>query len=65
MNDEIHVSTEEARSGSTPNIVRYVLAISLLLAIIALSAIWMTGAFNAPDARNSTTNTTTSKDQTR
>lgn len=64
MNDEIHVSTEDARSGSTPHIVRYVLAISLLLTIVALSAIWMTGAFNAPDAQNSTVNVTTSKDQT-
>ena len=65
MNDEIHVSTENSRSGSTPHIVRYVLAISLLLTIVALSAIWMTGAFNAPDVQNSTVNATTSKDQAR
>ncbi|MCK9540667.1 MAG: hypothetical protein M0R03_01395 [Novosphingobium sp.] len=42
--DEVHVTDEEARSGSTPHIVRYVLMISLLLAILALSAIWITGA---------------------
>jgi hypothetical protein len=30
--------------GTTPNIVRYVLAISLLLAILGLSAVWITGA---------------------
>ncbi|MGC1270665.1 MAG: hypothetical protein WA842_08730 [Croceibacterium sp.] len=41
---EIHVTTDEARSGSTPHIVRWVLAISLLAAIIILSAMWMTSA---------------------
>jgi hypothetical protein len=44
--DEIQVSTEEASGGSTPHIVRYILAISLLLAITALSLIWITGAAN-------------------
>jgi hypothetical protein len=47
--EEVHLDKEEARSGTTPHIVRYVLVISLALAIVALSAIWMTGAFNAPD----------------
>lgn len=42
--DEVHIQTDEARGGSTPNIVRYVLAIGLLLAIAALSLIWITGA---------------------
>jgi hypothetical protein len=42
--DEVHLDEDEARSGSTPHIVRYVLAISLFLAIVLLSAIWMTGA---------------------
>lgn len=42
---ETHIETNEARSGTTPHIVRYVLAIGLTLAIVALSAIWMTGAF--------------------
>lgn len=45
--DEVHIETEEARSGSTPHIVRYVLIFGTLLAIIALSIIWMTGAFIA------------------
>ena len=49
--DEVHVSTDEARGGSTPHIVRYVLMISLILAVVALSAVWMTGAFNAPQDR--------------
>ncbi len=42
--DEVHVNTSEARGGSTPHIVRYILAISLILAIGALSLIWITGA---------------------
>jgi hypothetical protein len=44
--DEVHVETDEARGGRTPHIVRYVLAISLFLAIAALSLIWITGALN-------------------
>lgn len=46
---EVHLDQDEARSGSTPNIVRYVLVISTALAIIALSAIWITGALNSPE----------------
>lgn len=46
--DEIHLDTTEARSGDTPHVVRYVLIIGLLLAILALSAIWITGASTAP-----------------
>jgi hypothetical protein len=42
--DRVELTTEEASGGSTPNIVRYVLAISLLLAILGLSAVWITGA---------------------
>ena len=42
--EEVHVSTTEARGGSTPHIVRYVLMFSLVLAILALSAIWIIGA---------------------
>jgi hypothetical protein len=46
LGDEVHISTSEASGGSTPHIVRYVLAFSLLLAIVALSAIWITGALS-------------------
>jgi hypothetical protein len=42
--DEVHIETDEARGGSTPHIVRYVLVISLVLAVLALSLIWITGA---------------------
>jgi len=49
--NEVHVSTDEVRGASTPHIMRYVLVISLLLVIAALSAVWMTGAANAPQDR--------------
>ena len=42
--DEVHLSSDEASGGSKPGILRYVLAVSLLLAIAALSAIWISGA---------------------
>lgn len=45
--NEVHIHTDEARGGSTPHIVRYVLAISLVLAIAALSLIWITGALTS------------------
>ena len=44
--DEIHVNTTEASGGVSRHGVRYVLAISTFLAIIALSAIWITGALS-------------------
>ena len=45
---EVHLEENEARAGSTPRIVRYVLLISLALAVIALSAIWIVGAISTP-----------------
>lgn len=42
--DKIDVTEEEASGGVKNQGVRYVLAVSLLLAIIVLSAMWMTGA---------------------
>jgi hypothetical protein len=39
--EEQHIATEDARAGSTPHIVRYVLAISLALVIVGmLLVIW-------------------------
>lgn len=46
---EVHLDKQEARSGSTPGVVRYVLLISLTLAIIAMAAIWITGALTTPE----------------
>lgn len=45
--EEVEVSTTEARGGETPHIVRYVLIISLVLAIGAMSVIWITGALSS------------------
>jgi hypothetical protein len=52
--DEVHVRTTEARGGSTPHIVRYILAISLFLAIAGLSIVWITGALSSdqPQSHN-------------
>ena len=44
--DEPHFETDEARGASSPNIVRWVLGISLFAAIALLSVIWITGAAN-------------------
>ncbi|MGD9812079.1 MAG: hypothetical protein AB7U35_12235 [Sphingobium sp.] len=52
MNDEIHVSGERARAGETPHIVRYVLVISTLLAAIAMTIAWVTGALTSDDGAN-------------
>jgi hypothetical protein len=41
---EIHSETDAARAGSTPNVVRWILAISLLAVIVLLSIVWITGA---------------------
>lgn len=46
IGDEIHLDGDEARSGQTLNVMRYVLGISLLLAIAALSAIWISAALS-------------------
>lgn len=43
MATEIHKSTDEARAGSTPHIVRYVLTVSLFLAILAMTGLFLWG----------------------
>ena len=37
----VHIEDDDARGASTPGILRYVLGISLLLAVIAMSLIWI------------------------
>ncbi|AIT80977.1 hypothetical protein [Novosphingobium pentaromativorans] len=51
IGEEVHLDTEEARGGSTPHIVRYVLIGSLALAILAMSAIWITRAVSERPAQ--------------
>ena len=43
---EIHMDTDEARGGSTEGVVRWVLAIGLLLAIIGMTLAWAIPAIN-------------------
>lgn len=50
---EIHIDKDAARAGITPHIMRYVLIVSTLLAIIALSAIWITGALSNTETHES------------
>lgn len=47
--DSVHVSEEEASGGSKEGVVRWVLIIGTLLAIAALSIIWITGAATRDD----------------
>lgn len=42
--DEIHLDDTEASGGSKEGVVRWILLIGTLLAIIALTIIWTTGA---------------------
>lgn len=46
IGEEIHLDGDEARSGHTLHVMRYVLGVSLLLAIAALSAIWISAALS-------------------
>jgi hypothetical protein len=39
--EEIHVDDTEASGGSKPGVMRWVLGISLLLAVVAMSAVWI------------------------
>ena len=44
--DEEIVETDRARAGSTPHVVRWILVVSLVLAIVLLSITWITGALS-------------------
>jgi hypothetical protein len=48
--DEVHLDTEEASGGDKDKSMSYVLVIGTLLAILALSVIWITGAYKADRA---------------
>ena len=45
--EEVHVTTEEARSGRRGNHVITVLIVSLLLACAAMTIAWVTGALTS------------------
>jgi hypothetical protein len=42
-----HISTDDARGGSTPRILRYMLGFSLAMAIVAMSLAWIIPALSA------------------
>ena len=46
--DEVHVDETEASGGSKEGVVRWVLGIGLLLAVIAMSTVWIIPALSAP-----------------
>lgn len=54
QNPEVHIDKTDARAGSTPGVVRYVLGIGIVLAIVALGAIWITGAATSNQDNNGT-----------
>ncbi len=41
QDEGIHIEDDDARAASTPGILRYVLGISLFLAIVAMSLVWI------------------------
>lgn len=43
MEKELHKNAEEARAGSTPHIVRYVLVVSLSLAVVTMVVLLLWG----------------------
>jgi len=50
IGDEVHIDVDEARGGVTLHVMRYVLGIGLALAILAMSAIWITAALSGRPA---------------
>lgn len=49
---EVHVETDEARGGSTPHIVRWVLVISLALIVILFTLTFVIGTDQAQDQQD-------------
>jgi len=43
-NEQIHVSTTEARGGATPGMTRYILGASLALVIVAFLVVYLVWA---------------------
>ncbi|BDI61856.1 hypothetical protein [Qipengyuania nanhaisediminis] len=58
-NNEVHIEDEEARGAESSGVMRYVLGISVLLAIIAMSVAWMTGALTQGEVESAATVTGT------
>ncbi|WP_265569636.1 hypothetical protein [Sphingomicrobium nitratireducens] len=41
IGDEVHLNEEEATGGSKPHVMRWVLGVSLVLIVIAMSLVWL------------------------
>lgn len=63
--DEIHIDSDEARAGSTPNIVRWILIGGLLLVITAFAIIVMIGSASQSDQEDDQTVKVEAQDQNR
>lgn len=61
--EEGHFETDEARGGSTPHIVRWILGISLVGAIVLLSAVWIFGALSQGDVEEEITATSIAQER--
>jgi len=56
-NKEIHIEDDDARAGATPGVMRYVLGFSLLLAIIAMTLVWIIPSLYEGDVEGARTAT--------
>lgn len=54
---EVHVTETQASAGSKTGVMRWVLLISLVLAVAAMTIIWMTGALSQNDVESQGTAT--------
>lgn len=63
--DEVHIDSDEARAGSTNNVVRWVLIAGLLLVITAFTIIVMVGSASQGDHEDDVTMKVDAQDQSR
>jgi hypothetical protein len=59
---QVHETTDAARAGSTPHIVRYVLSISLVLAILAMIGVMIWGDAATTDSSGDANQTAIEQD---
>ncbi len=57
QDDAIHIDDEDASAGEKSGVMRYVLGISMLLAIIAMSIVWIIPALTQGDVESAGTAT--------
>ncbi len=57
QDDAIHIEDDDATAGEKTGVMRYVLGISLLLAILAMSIVWIVPALMQDDVESAGTAT--------